>query len=391
MDAYKSHVISFLEKAGIAIGGPNDFDIHVNDDRFYEMFFKDRTVGAGEAYTEGFWDVKDLKLLAEKIFLSGKLDHQYGFLNNLIYQLNKAQGKLKALFDIKKTYDHNIELYRAMLDKRLLYTCAYWNNIDYSVANLDLAQEQKLELVCQKLGLHQQPKGQSILDYGCGFAGFAKYAHEKYGAKVVGITISKLQYKVAKEICKGLPIEIRFQDYRDIPKGELYDHLVALGIIEHITVKNAREFILNAKSHLKNEKYQDNRFVLHGMFTNGTEHRIDPWMEKYIFPGAEIFTFKHLFDMIHGVFYCQDFHPFGPDYSLTADAWYQRLEMNYGNLLPSEQNNEFMRTFEFYLKTASASFLTQRNNLMQMVLTHGPVINGLEPVREIFPKKKIIV
>ncbi len=86
----------------------------------------------------------------------------------------------------------------------MVYSCAYWKDAQ----NLDEAQEAKLDLICRKLNLKP---GMKVLDIGCGWGSFAKYAAEKYKVQVVGITISQQQLKLAQQLCKGLPIELRFQ------------------------------------------------------------------------------------------------------------------------------------------------------------------------------------
>ncbi len=96
-----------------------------------------------------------------------------------------------------------------MLDKCVSYTCGYWKDTD----SLDIAQENKLDLICRKIRL--QP-GQRVLDLGCGWGTFAKFAAERYGVKVTGITVSPKQVELGSEMCKALDVEIRLQDYRDV-------------------------------------------------------------------------------------------------------------------------------------------------------------------------------
>jgi cyclopropane-fatty-acyl-phospholipid synthase len=105
-------------------------------------------------------------------------------------------------------YDLGNDLYKAMLDSRMNYTCAYWKNAE----NLDQAQENKLDLVCRKINLRA---GMRVLDLGCGWGSFAKYAAEKYGANVVAVNVSQEQVRLARELCRGLPVDVRLQDYRD--------------------------------------------------------------------------------------------------------------------------------------------------------------------------------
>lgn len=384
MDAYKRRVVSLLENAGIEIGGPNSFDIQVNDERFYEMVAKKRSLGAGEAYVLGYWQAEDLKTCAEKVILSGVTNFtKHSFVSNFLYEVSNAQSKFKSVLNVKNHYDIGYSLYRHFLDETMAYSCAYWRGIPYSPGNLKNAQEQKFELICRKLGLNRLPKGQRILDVGCGFGGFAKYAATKYGAIVVGITLSRTQFRVATRTCRGLPIQIRFQDYRDIPDEEKYDHIVSVGMLEHVGGKNLRSFAKKMKKLLRQDEHGENVFLLHTIFTHDSNTRVDPWIEEYIFPGSEIPSRVQLAKMIQDLFVCEDFHTFGPDYSLTADAWFDRFDANYPNLMSKYQTPAFQRTWEYYLRVSSASFLTRRNDLVQMVLTHNGLLGGQEPIREV--------
>ena len=115
----------------------------------------------------------------------------------------------------------------------MVYSCAYWEGAE----NLDQAQEKKLDLICRKLDIQS---GMKILDLGCGWGSFIKYAAERYGVKAVGVTVSEEQVKLGKEICAGLPVEIRLQDYRDVEGN--FDCVVTIGMIEHVNYKNYKKF-----------------------------------------------------------------------------------------------------------------------------------------------------
>jgi cyclopropane-fatty-acyl-phospholipid synthase len=121
-----------------------------------------------------------------------------------------------------------------MLDERMVYSCAYWEDAQ----TLDEAQEKKLDLICKKLNIQS---GMRILDIGCGWGSFIKYAAEKYNTLAVGITVSKEQVEFGRKLCAGLPIEIRLQDYREI--NERFDRIVSIGMIEHVGYKNYRTFM----------------------------------------------------------------------------------------------------------------------------------------------------
>ena len=160
-----------------------------------------------------------------------------------------------------------------MLDRRLTYTCGYWQN----ATTLDEAQEQKLDLVCRKIGLKT---GQRVLDIGCGWGSFAKFAADRYGATVVGITVSKNQVALGHKLCDGLPVEIRYQDYRDV--HEQFDHIVSLGMFEHVGVKNYRAYMNVVERNLKS----NGLFLLHTIGSNISSINADSWISKYIFPNS---------------------------------------------------------------------------------------------------------
>nr|WP_262886872.1 class I SAM-dependent methyltransferase [Mucilaginibacter humi] len=108
--------------------------------------------------------------------------------------------------------------------------------------------EAKLDLICRKLKLE---KGMRVLEIGCGWGGFAKYAAEKYGVSVVGITISEQQAILAREINEGLPVEIRIRDYRDV--NEKFDRIVSIAMLEAVGYRNFREYMEVAAKNLADD------------------------------------------------------------------------------------------------------------------------------------------
>ena len=202
-----------LELADVRINGSRPLDLQVHDDRLYDRVLRDASLGLGEAYMEGWWDCDSIDEFINRV-LKARLDEKIMHNLRLVFQVARArlfnrQSSARAFEVGEKHYDLGNDLYQAMLDKRLNYTCAYWKN----ARNLDEAQEAKLELVCRKIGVKP---GMRILELGCGWGSFAKYAAEKYGASVLGVTVSKEQVALGMELCKGLPVELRLQDYREV-------------------------------------------------------------------------------------------------------------------------------------------------------------------------------
>src|SRR6185312_11230380 len=209
----KQKAEQLLKKAGVILNGPNPWDIQVHDERAYDRIFSSGSLGIGESYMDGWWDVEDMPTFFNKVFVA-RLDLELRHISTLWYYARawvlNMQNKDRAKKVGEQHYDAGNDLYERMLDKRMVYTCGYWSGSP-PAKNLDEAQEAKLDLICKKLNLKP---GQTVLDIGCGWGSFAKFAAEKYGAHVTGITISKEQAELAREKCKGLPVEIRFEDYR---------------------------------------------------------------------------------------------------------------------------------------------------------------------------------
>ncbi len=157
-----------------------------------------------------------------------------------------------------------------MLDETLAYSCGYWKD----ATNLADAQQKKLDLICKKVGLKP---GQRILDIGCGCGGFAIFAAENYGVEVIGLTISKEKQRIAHKRIKSLPIKIRLEDYRNLDKK--FDHIVSVGMFEHVGPKNYRTYMETAARCLKD----NGLFLLHKIGNNEPTKGGDLWIDKYIF------------------------------------------------------------------------------------------------------------
>ena len=360
-----------LESADIRINGSRPWDIQVYDDRLFERVIRKGSLGLGEAYMDKWWNAEALDRFFYKV-LQAELDEKVMYKPVVILEylkslLTNRQSKRKA-FEIAD-YHYNIgnSLYRTMLDKLMVYTCGYWQDAN----TLDEAQEDKLELVCRKIGLQE---GQRVLDIGCGWGSFAKYAAENYGAEVVGITVSDEQVQLGREQCKGLPVEIRLQDYREI--NEPFDHIVSLGMIEHVGSKNYRTLMQVVHRCLKDEGV----FLLHTIGSNRSVHTTDPWIEKYIFPNSHLPSIRQLALASEGLFVMEDWQNFGPYYDKTLMAWYQNFE-NHWDELKSNYSERFYRMWEYYLLSCAGSFRARKNQLWQIVFSKQGISGGFIPPR----------
>lgn len=367
----KSLVEDLLLGTGIEINGGNASDLKVHNDRFYDRVLRLGSLGLGESYMDGWWDCEALDQFFAKIFnarLDQKIKGNFKLLTRLaarrlMHLIHNPQNREKALVVGETHYDIGNDLYTRMLDSEwMCYTCGYWKN----AKTLEKAQADKLELICQKLGL--QP-GMRLLDIGCGFGGMAKYAAEHYQVEVVGVTISKEQQKLARERCKDLPVDIRFQDYRDIK--EEFDRVVSIGMFEHVGPKNYHTYMKTVAHCLKD----GGLFLLHTIGSNTSLLEADPWIRKYIFPHGALPSIQQIGKSIEKLFVMEDWHNFGFDYSKTLKAWHANFVKHYEELKP-KYDERFYRMWRYYLLSCAGAFYARDLQLWQVVLSKEGVPGG---------------
>ena len=374
----KEKIQKLLSLVDIKINGSRDWDIQVYNEKLYSRVLAGGALALGESYMDGWWDCKTIDQFIYRTLRGDLKEKIIGIpliLSTVKAKLLNLQTTSRSKEVGKKHYDIGNRLYKLMLDKELNYSCACWKN----AKNLDKAQENKLDLICRKIGLK---KGQRVLDIGCGWGSFAKHAARKYKAKVVGITISKEQVKLAKENCKGLPIEIRFQDYRDL--NEKFDHIISIGMFEHVGYKNYNTFFDVARKHLKD----DGLFLLHTIGGNRSSYGGDPWVLKYIFPNSMLPSVAQIGKAIERKFVMEDWHNFSADYEKTLLAWYDNFEKSWPELakLQDEKgeliySDRFYRMWRYYLLMFAGTFRARTNQLWQIVLSPRGVRGGYQSIR----------
>jgi len=371
MNKLQKSAEELLSYANIEINGNNNWDIKVHNEKFYQKVFSKGSLGLGESYMDGDWDSQKLDEFFYRVIRSD-LDKKVMTLNDIVWQVLIAkvknfQSKSRSFEVGKKHYDVGDELYKNMLGKKMVYTCGYWKN----AKSLDEAQEKKLKLVCDKLGLKE---GMEILDIGSGWAEALKYAAENYGVKGVGITISKNQAEFSKRLCKDLPIEIRLQDYRDT-KGK-FDRIFSLGMFEHVGYKNYKKYMGVVNNCLKD----DGLFLLHTIGGNKSKTSTDAWIHEYIFPNGMIPSMKQISKASEGLFVIEDWHNFGTDYDKTLMAWHKNFNKNW-NKIKSNYDERFKRMWNYYLLSCAGVFRARENQLWQIVFSKNGVKGGYESVR----------
>ena len=364
-DTLKERASALLELAGIRLNGTATTDLRVHDERLYARVFAHGSLGLGESYMDGWWDTDDLPALCTRLLTAG-LDQELKTLDTLLAHLKARFLNLQRgerAFEVGKVhYDLGNDLFHAMLGKRMVYSCGYWAQ----ATNLDDAQAAKLDLICRKL---QLKPGQRVLDIGCGWGEALKYAAENYGVEGVGITISQEQAEYARQLCTGLPIEIRLQDYREI--DERFDAVYSIGMFEHVGGKNYRTYFETVRRCLKD----DGLSLLHTIGSNGEPAQTDAWIEKYIFPNSMIPAASEVTLALENLFVVEDWHNFGTDYDLTLTAWRDNIEAAWPTL-PVSYDERFRRMWRYYLAVSAAVFRSRRDQLWQLTLSPRGVIGG---------------
>jgi cyclopropane-fatty-acyl-phospholipid synthase len=366
----KEFILKLLTRAGIAVDGTDPWDIQIHNEDFYPRVFRQLYLGLGESYMDGWWDVERLDQFFYKTIradLEEELKNWRLALHFLKGQIFNYQTRSKAPKVAHKHYDIGNDLYQLMLGPSMAYTCAYWKD----AKTLDEAQNAKFDLVCRKIGLKP---GMKVLDLGCGFGSFLKYAAENYGVSGVGINLSKEQVKYARESCKGLPLEFQLTDYRDA-RGT-FDRVVSIGLVEHVGYKNYRTFLKLAHERLAD----DGLFLLHGIGNNDSTTKADPWTEKYIFPNGNLPSIKQLGSAMENLFVMEDWHNFGADYDKTLMAWHENFVANWQEI-KKDYDERFYRMWVYYLLSCAGAFRARKIQLWQLVLSKKGVVGGYQSVR----------
>ncbi len=375
---YRKVVADLLDKAGLTLNGDQSYDPQIHDERFYKRVLSEGSLGLGEAYMDGWWDCEQLDEFFSRL-LRAALDqaaprNAKTLLTYLKARLFNLQSKGRATKNATHHYDLGNAFFKSMLDKRMVYTCGYWKNAD----NLDQAQEDKLALTCRKLYL--QP-GMRILDIGCGWGSFAKFAAEHYDVHVTGINVSEPQLQLARESTKGLDVQFVNMDYRNLTQDlGVFDRIVSLGMFEHVGYKNFRSYFEAAKRCLK----QNGIFLLHTIGATESAITPDPWIARYIFPNSKLPSQKQTHEKMEDLFVLEDLHNFGEDYDPTLMAWFGNFKANW-HKFKDAFDETFYRMWTYYLLSCAGSFRARKNQLWQMVLTPDGLPGGYEPVR--FTKK----
>ncbi|MHB9098472.1 MAG: cyclopropane fatty acyl phospholipid synthase [Syntrophales bacterium] len=312
---------------------------------------------------EGWWDCARIDELICRLLkgnMGGKIRGSlWALLFGLSTRIFNLQSPVRASIAARRHYDLGNDLFFSFLDPCNQYSCAYFQGTD----DLTEAQQNKLDLICRKIDL--QPKDH-LLDIGCGWGGYARYAAEHYGCGVTAVNLSEEQIRYAREYCKNLPVKILHEDYRQIEGS--FDKIVSVGMFdEHVGKKNYETFMNVVHRCLKEEGI----FLLQTIGCSTPRDSVNPWVDRYIFPDGSLPRMAQIGKAADGLLVIEDIHDLGPHYERTLLAWNDRFQNAWARLA-GQYSRTFKRMWEYYLLSYAGAFRARHVRLWQIVFSkHG--------------------
>ncbi|ODA34575.1 SAM-dependent methyltransferase [Veronia pacifica] len=349
-------------------------ELIVRDKRFYARTLSGGSIGAAEAYIDGWWDTPDLTRLVRVICrnlpaldrLESKMSWLTGLLNKVNHWKNRnTQENSKS--NIAAHYDLGNDLYRNFLDQEMLYSSGIYES---GTESLERAQFCKMDRLCRQLRL---TPNDHLLEIGTGWGAMAIHAAKHYGCKVTTTTISEEQYQWSKERIEreGLSERITLlkKDYRDL-EGQ-YDKLVSVEMIEAVGREYLDTYVKKCQTLLKPEGLMaiqaitiaDQRYE---SYSNSVD-----FIQKHIFPGGFLPSVNVLLDRFTGCtdLVIRDLKDIGLDYAKTLNDWHQRFNDNAETLLQLGYDEKFFRLWRFYFCYCEGGFREKTISTVQLLLS----------------------
>jgi cyclopropane-fatty-acyl-phospholipid synthase len=352
---------------------PLTIQLHILDPRFYSEIAFGGSIGAGEAYINKYWACGELADLIALIIrnrnvldtMDSGLARFSAPLQKTLHALNRntRRGSRK---NIAAHYDLGNDFYQLWLDRKMMYSSAYFES---QLTSLEDAAIAKLDRICQKLDLSP---GDSVIEIGTGWGGFAIYAAKHYGCHVTTTTISQQQYDYAQQSIKDSGLEDRItlllKDYRDL-EGT-FDKLVSIEMIEAVGHEYHETYFRKCCDLLK----PDGQMLLQAITIADQRYEkykksVD-FIKRYIFPGGCLTsvtditrTLTETTDM--RVIHLEDI---GPHYATTLRHWRDRFFARIDDVRRLGYSDAFIRMWEFYLVYCESAFVERAIGDVQLLI-----------------------
>jgi cyclopropane-fatty-acyl-phospholipid synthase len=348
-------------------------ELHVRDWRFFRRVLLDGDIGLAEAYMEGLCDSPDLPgliaLLAENEKSLGRISHTNA-VHDLVLKLlhwqrrNSRRGSRK---NIHAHYDLGNDFYRLWLDQTMTYSSALFGGTEGKP--LEAAQTAKYERILDQIGAKQ---GDSILEIGCGWGGFAETAARR-GMRVTGVTISQQQLEYARARLEGAGlsdrVDLRFCDYRDMEGS--YDHIVSIEMIEAVGERYWPDYFAALKRHVTpGGSILVQAIVIADEFFESYRRHPD-FIQTYVFPGGMLLSPTSLREQCRlAGLKVAELYSFGRDYAHTLETWLGRFDRVTDQVAKMGFDDRFRRMWRYYLAYCAAGFSTGRTDVLQAHFRH---------------------
>jgi cyclopropane-fatty-acyl-phospholipid synthase len=351
--------------------------IEIKNPKVVQNMLSDMGLGFGEAYMNGLADTDNL---SELMMIAAK-NNQLIKKNALISHLHK-NTKLKQAKYIQHHYDIGDDFFKLWLDDSMTYSCAYYKN---EKDTLEQAQRQKREYILKKLQLQ---KDMRLLDIGCGWGTLLIEAAKQYNVRGLGITLSKKQYKYAKEqaVKENVTDKITFAllNFHDLfNRRMVFDRIVSVGMFEHVGKENYANYF-----RLIYELLVDGGISVLHTISKQTEEMNDTFVDKYIFPGGYLPSIREVVSYFprYG-FRLLDYENLRIHYALTLDDWTRRF-LKHKKEIIKMYDEKFFRMWYFWLIGSATGFRYGDLDLSQFIFSKG-TDNNLPLTREsLYAKNK---
>lgn len=358
-------------KQKVGLGGP-EVELHLKETGVYSHLLLNPSLAFGEGYAAGSITLPTGNLFQ---FLRGlwATETNHGLaqamqkLSSFLHKLSRGNTFGKALRNVQAHYDKFHRIVSLVVDEQTrLYSCAFFANSEMTLAQ---AQEAKTQRTLKKLPMQ---KGQTALEVGCGYGHIARTAARQYGIRVMAITLSDEQHRIARELVgqEGLPVDVLKMDYRDVP-GK-FDHVYSVAMYEAVGRKHWAEYFRKVAGALK----PGGMFLLHTV-TQPKPRPMDSLIDAHVFPGSELPTPRQVMAKAEqsGLLFHHS-ESWKTHYCRTLLTWYDRLRANQQAVFALYDNPReaewYYRLWEVYLTGCAASFSVEGGmDLHQFVFSKG--------------------
>ncbi|MFE7595292.1 class I SAM-dependent methyltransferase [Kitasatospora sp. NPDC057512] len=300
-------------------------------------------------------------------------------------EVRRAPGRLHSRSRdraaISHHYDVGNDFYRIVLGSSMVYSCAYWAP---EAKSLEAAQEAKLDLICRKIGLRP---GMRLLDVGCGWGSLLLHAAKHYGVTAVGVSISREQVALARARVEeaGLSdrVEVRLQDYREIPDGP-FDAISSVGMAEHVGSEQYRVYAEGLYRLLVPGGRLLNHQIARRPDVPGVAHRTSPFIDRYVFPDGELSPVGSTVARLEEAgFEVRDVESLREHYGLTLREWVANLEAHWTEAVRLVGRGR-ARVWRLYMAASALAFEQNRIGINQVLAVRSTEEGaaGLPPTRE---------